>query len=149
MAPEAIQSQNSVDPRSDLYAVGAVGYFLLTGTPVFDAASIVELCHMHVDVVPETPSQRLGKPISQELEGAILACLEKSRAKRPQTARDLAQILVRRAAACPWSIEDAENWWNMHERRGATRSTTGGGDTRVPSSSVVDRTVISGQTDLD
>ena len=48
MSPEAIQLPNSVDPRSDLYAVGAVGYFLLTGQPVFEAENVVELCQKHV-----------------------------------------------------------------------------------------------------
>src|SRR5882724_6554305 len=88
MAPEAIQAPNSVDARSDLYAVGAAGYFLLTGRPVFEAGSIVELCQQHIDAIPVPPSQRLGKPVSSELEHALLACLEKSRAKRPATARD-------------------------------------------------------------
>jgi serine/threonine protein kinase len=147
MAPEAIQTPNSVDARSDLYAVGAVGYFLLTGTPVFDAASIVELCRQHVDAIPEPPSQRIGKQFSPELEGAILACLEKSRAKRPQTARDLAQLLSRSPAAGQWSIEDAENWWNAHERRGAAQSNASKQDTRTQSA--VDRTIIGPQVELD
>jgi hypothetical protein len=123
MAPESIQSPNSVDGRSDLYAVGAVGYFLLTGTPVFPASSIVELCHQHIDVIPVPPSVRLGKPISEELENAILRCLEKSRSKRPPTARDLSQMLARCPAANQWSQDEAEMWWNRHERgQGAAAS---------------------------
>jgi hypothetical protein len=50
------------------------------------------------------------------LENAILACLEMSRAKRPQTARDLAQRLARCAAAGDWTIDDAEAWWARHDR---------------------------------
>lgn len=116
MAPEAIQTPNAVDLRSDLYAVGAVGYFLLTGKPVFDAASIVELYQQHVSGIPIPPSERLGRPVSSELEHAILACLEKSRAKRPHTARDLAQLLARCPSAGQWSVEVAEEWWSKHER---------------------------------
>jgi eukaryotic-like serine/threonine-protein kinase len=116
MSPEAIQLPNSVDGCSDIYAVGAVGYFLLTGRPVFEAASIVELCNKHVSETPVPPSQRLGKPVPEDLENAILACLEKSRAKRPQTARDLAQRLARCPAATEWSLEDAEAWWARHDR---------------------------------
>ena len=116
MSPEAIQLPSSVDGCSDLYAVGAVGYYLLTGRPVFEASSVVELCNKHVSETPVPPSQRLGKPLPEELENAILACLEKSRAKRPQTARDLAQRLARCAAATEWTIEDAEAWWSRHER---------------------------------
>jgi eukaryotic-like serine/threonine-protein kinase len=78
MSPEAIQTPDLVDARSDLYAVGAVGYYLVTGQPVFNAVSLVELCQHHVATMPEAPSQRLGKAISPELEAALLACLEKS-----------------------------------------------------------------------
>ncbi len=85
MSPEAIQSPNSVDPRSDLYAVGAVGYYLLTGKAIFDAQNIVELCQRHVSDIPVVPSVRLGRAVSPELEAALMSCLEKSRAKRPQS----------------------------------------------------------------
>lgn len=140
MAPEAIQAPNTVDARSDLYAVGAAGYFLLTGKPVFDAASIVELCQQHVEAVPVPPSQRLGKPVSAELEYALLACLEKSRNKRPATARDLAQLLARAPAAGTWSLEDADAWWSRHER-GLSVAGTGAPETSK-SSGVFDRTVV-------
>jgi serine/threonine protein kinase len=116
MSPEAIQLPSSVDGCSDIYAVGAVGYFLLTGHPVFEAASIIELCNKHVSETPMPPSQRVGKSLPEDLENAILACLEKLRAKRPQTARDLAQRLARCPEALVWSIDDAEAWWSRHER---------------------------------
>jgi serine/threonine protein kinase len=116
MSPEAIQTPDLVDARSDLYAVGAIGYFLLTGKPVFDARSLVELCQQHVESLPESPSQRLGKTVSAELESAILACLEKSRSKRPQTARDLAALLDRAPTARSWTLDDADAWWMRHER---------------------------------
>ena len=116
MSPEAIQTPDQVDARSDLYAVGALGYFLVTGKPVFSAESLVQLCQQHVIAMPEAPSQRLGKPVSEELESALLACLEKSRARRPQTARNLAALLDRVPAAGAWSINDAEAWWQRHDR---------------------------------
>lgn len=116
MSPEAIQSPLAVDNRSDIYAVGAVGYFLLTGQPVFTASNIVELCRLHVDAAPTPPSQRSGRTISAELEDVILACLEKNRAKRPQTARDLAQMLARCSDARNWNADDADAWWSRHER---------------------------------
>jgi eukaryotic-like serine/threonine-protein kinase len=117
MSPEAIQLPSSVDACSDLYAVGAVGYFLLTGHPVFEASSIVDLCNKHVAETPMAPSQRIGRPVPENLENVILACLEKSRAKRPQTARDLAQRLARcEAAAGQWTMDDADAWWSRHAR---------------------------------
>ena len=125
MSPEAIQAPLSVDARSDIYAVGAVGYFLLTGSPVFDAEGVVQLCQKHVDEPARPPSERLGKQVSAELEYALLVSLEKSRAKRPQTARDLAQLLQTCPAAGTWSTEEADAWWGRHERgqSGTTEST--------------------------
>jgi serine/threonine protein kinase len=116
MSPEAIQTPDFVDGRTDLYALGAVAYFLITGKPVFSASTLVELCQSQVEVVPETPSDRLGRPISAELEGAIMACLEKSRSKRPQTARELATLLDQCPTANSWSLSEAEAWWGRHER---------------------------------
>jgi len=116
MSPEAIQLPGSVDARSDLYAVGAVGYFLLTGKPVFEAESVVDLCQKHVAEPPTPPSERTHATIPAALENAILACLEKSRAKRPQTARDLSLLIGRCAEAGAWSIDEADAWWGWHER---------------------------------
>jgi serine/threonine protein kinase len=116
MSPETIQTPDLVDARSDLYAVGAVGYFLITGQPVFNATSLVDLCQQHVSTVPDSPTQRLGRAVSPELESALLACLEKKRAKRPQTARDLVNLLERSPAAASWSLDEAEAWWGRHER---------------------------------
>jgi serine/threonine protein kinase len=122
MSPEAIQTPDLVDARSDLYAVGAIGYFLITGQPVFTATSLVELCQQHVSAVPDAPSQRVGRTISPELESALLACLEKKRAKRPQTARDLVSLLDRAPTAANWSIDEAEAWWGRHERSASAAS---------------------------
>jgi hypothetical protein len=116
MSPEAIQMPNSVDSRSDLYAVGAVGYYLLTGGPVFDAENVMDLCRKHLDAQPIPPSERTRGPVPPALENAILACLDKSRAKRPQTARDLSLMISRCPEAAAWSVEDADAWWGRHER---------------------------------
>lgn len=132
MSPESIQTPLSIDHRNDIYAIGAVAYFLLTGKPVFEARSIVELCQQHVDAIPVTPSKRLGRPISSELENAVLACLEKSRIKRPQTARDLAQMLLRAPTAGQWTTADAEAWWIHHERGQAGPASNPGAPTAAP-----------------
>ena len=125
MSPESIQTPDLVDARSDLYAVGAVGYFLLTGAPVFLASSFGDLCQQHVDAIPVSPSVRSGRSVSEDLEYAIMACLEKNRAKRPQTARDLSNLLHRIAASDQWTIQDADAWWSRYERGvGVTNATT-------------------------
>jgi predicted Ser/Thr protein kinase len=147
MAPEAIQTPHAVDGRSDLYAVGAVGYYLLTGRAVFDATSIVELCKQHIEIVPVAPSQRLGKPVSAELEHALLACLEKSRNKGPATARDLAQLLARCPSAKSWPLDEAEAWWGRHER--GQIAAPGMLPNTSPSSAGYDRTLITDRPEAD
>lgn len=147
MAPEAIQAPNTVEPRSDLYAVGAVGYFLLTGRPVFEAAGLVELCQQHVEAVPIPVSQRLGRPVSEELEHALLACLEKSRTKRPATARDVAQLLARCPTAGSWTMDDADAWWSRHERGVVATPTPSA--TKPATNAVFDRTIITDNPPID
>ena len=117
MSPEAIQNSGSVDGRSDLYAVGAVGYFLLTGQPVFAADSIVDLCHMHVNTAPLPPSEIEGLQVSRELESTLLSCLEKLPSARPQTARELIGLLEHSDASGGWAYEDADRWWDENEQR--------------------------------
>jgi hypothetical protein len=136
MSPESIQTPGAIDPRSDLYAVGAVGYFLLTGKPVFDATTLIELCQMHIAQAPAPLSERLGRPVSVDLEAALLSCLDKSRSKRPQTARELALQLARCVHAGDWSVEAADDWWNRHERGHAA------GDQGPSTQSGFDRTVL-------
>lgn len=116
MSPEAIQAPDRVDTRSDIYSIGALGYFLVTGQPVFNATTLLEVCNDHVHTIPQPPSERLGRPVSSELEYILLACLEKNRDKRPQTARDLAELLDCAQAAGSWSVQDATSWWINHER---------------------------------
>ncbi|TWT37720.1 Serine/threonine-protein kinase PknB [Posidoniimonas corsicana] len=116
MSPEAIQTPDAVNACSDLYAVGAVGYFLLTGRPVFESEDLVTLCRMHAVEQPADPSVRLGKPFAADVVHAILSCLEKDRARRPQTARDLANMLDRCECSQDWSVDRADMWWSRHER---------------------------------
>lgn len=128
MSPEAIQQPGSVDPRSDIYAVGAVGYFLLTGRTVFEADGMNELMKKHLGETPVAPSTVRGEPLPEELDDALLACLDKNRSKRPQTARDLVLRLERVAITDGWNVEKADLWWNQHERgtAPATKRPAGG-----------------------
>lgn len=116
MSPEAVQTPAGVDARSDLYAVGAVGFFLLTGRTVFEAETLDDLIRKQVDDAPEAPSKVSGRKLPAELDDAILACLEKNRAKRPQTARELSLRLARAPRDADWDVERADLWWNQHER---------------------------------
>ena len=91
MAPEAIRDSGARTPRSDLYALGAVGYFLLTGTPVFAGKSPLETIHHHLQTEPESLSRRLGRAVPEDLEALILRCLAKDPDQRPDSAKALAR----------------------------------------------------------
>jgi serine/threonine protein kinase len=112
MSPEAIAHPDTIDVRTDIYAVGAVGYFLLTGTPVFTGDGLVELCRKHIQEQPEPPSQRLGKPVSAALEQVLLSCLAKKREDRPASAAVLLEALERLEPDPPWSRAEAQAWWS-------------------------------------
>ena len=119
MAPEALIAPDDVDGRSDLYALGAVGYFLLTGQHVFEGGTVVEVCSHHLHTKPTPPSERLGSEVPIDLERLILACLAKDPNDRPQTAIDLEKHL----AGCDvpaWDTEQAAAWWLQY--RGAIRA---------------------------
>ena len=116
MSPESIQLPSSVDACSDMYAVGAVGYFLLTGHPVFEADSLAKLCQLQISATPTPPSAKLGKAVPVDLENVLLSCLEKDRSKRPQTARDLANKLDRCKIEEEWTLDKADTWWGRYER---------------------------------
>jgi predicted Ser/Thr protein kinase len=117
LAPEAIASPDSVDERSDLYALGAVGYFLITGQHVFDAATVVEVCSKHLLEAPVPPSQRLGRAVPPDLEALILVCLAKRREDRPASAQALRAALLACADAGKYDVAAARAWWTD---RGAT-----------------------------
>ena len=117
MSPEAIQSPGSIDARSDIYALGAVAYFLLTGQPVFEAESIVELCRKHLSEEPIELTKRYpAGNLPSELNDLVLACLDKSRGKRPQTMREIYLRLERIGNSLTWDLELYEAWWTRRRR---------------------------------
>lgn len=125
MAPETMNAPESVDARADLYALGAVGYWLLTGTHVFDGKSILEVCAHHLHTAPEPPSTRLGAAVSADLEALLLACLAKQPSDRPSSAHALRVRLRACTAAGRWTNERAAEWWQQHRPALRARSATG------------------------
>jgi serine/threonine-protein kinase len=129
MAPETLTEPTSVDARADLYALGAVGYWLLTGTHVFGGNSILEVCAHHLCSVPDPPSTRLGAPVSADLETLLLDCLAKLPEQRPASARVLRERLLACAAAGSWTNARAAQWWAAHRhelRSGGARASEAG-----------------------
>ncbi len=113
ISPEALTNPEAVDARSDLYALGAVGYYLLAGDDVFRGESLIEVCSKHLLEQPEPPSVRRGGDIPKALEQLVLDCLAKKPEQRPQTARDFLERLAS-AGAEPWTARQAEAWWREH-----------------------------------
>jgi serine/threonine-protein kinase len=113
-APEAIVSPDRVEARSDLYSLGAVGYYLVAGKTLFEAGTIMELCAHHLHTTPALPSSRLGQPVDADLEGLIMQCLAKTPAERPASALALEEALGACAASSTWSPEEARRWWAQH-----------------------------------
>jgi serine/threonine protein kinase len=111
LAPEAISNPQQVDSRADLYALGAVGYFLLVGEPVFMAPTVVEICTHHLFSSPVPARERSKREVPAELDAIIMRCLEKDPAQRFPTANALLAALRELRDLTPWSDEQARNWW--------------------------------------
>jgi serine/threonine protein kinase len=116
IAPEAIRDPNHCDARSDLYSVGVLGYFLLTGQELFSGETIAEICRKHLEETPQPPSQRLGKTIDANFESVLMRCLAKDPADRPQSATALAEQMVASALTPQWTPENRATWWTAHRK---------------------------------
>lgn len=114
MPPESLTDPEQVDERSDLYSLGAVGYFLLTGTHLYDGKTTVEVCSHHLHTPAEPPSERLGREVSDDLEQLLLCCLAKQPEERPRSARELRRRLLDCDDAGTWEADQAEAWWADH-----------------------------------
>jgi serine/threonine-protein kinase len=113
MAPEVARADPAIDARADLYALGCVAYFLLTGTLVFIDPNPVGVALKHMRTPPDPPSQRTSQFVSSDLEGIILKCLEKDPGARPASAREVLRMLAATDVP-PWTDEDAAAWWDRH-----------------------------------
>jgi eukaryotic-like serine/threonine-protein kinase len=114
MAPEQALGDGEVDGRSDIYAVGCVAYWLLTGSLVFKGTTPMETIVLHVNREPEPPSRRTTRAIPADLEAIVLDCLAKEPAHRPQTADELALRLESVRLGEAWTPLRAKEWWDEH-----------------------------------
>jgi len=114
LPPESLLAPDKIDRRADLYAVGAVGYYLLTGKTVFEGRTSVEVFDHTIHTRPVRPAERLGRPLPKSLEGVVLACLEKDPNARPATAQDVLTRLENLGDLEAWTAKDARAWWEEH-----------------------------------
>ena len=113
MAPEMVLNGAEADSRADIYALGCVGYYLLTGMPVFDGPPMSVLVD-HVKTPPVPPSERVEVEIPAGLERVILKCLEKNPDDRYQSATELGEALLASCQEPRWDANRAADWWGLH-----------------------------------
>jgi serine/threonine protein kinase len=135
-APEAIENPALIDPRSDIYAVGALGYFLLTQHYIFDAETVAEIHQKQLAADPIPASMRTTNPISAEMEQILLSCLAKDPSERPQSAEDLRALLLTCPAAGEWTVEARAAWWAAYRQQPAVNPVNGAVKTSTPMATV-------------
>jgi serine/threonine-protein kinase len=125
MAPEAVLGTGPVDHRVDIYALGCVAYWLLTGQLVFEGGNSMQQLLRHAHDLPVPPSQRSELAIPASLDQVVLACLAKHPDQRPQSAGEVGRRLL---DAIPegerWTDERAEHWWQRHRPESARPTPT-------------------------
>jgi serine/threonine-protein kinase len=109
-APERILDPADADPRSDIYALGAVGYFMLTRAPIFAGDNSLEISNQVLHAPAPRPSDAVAG-LPEPLDSLIVACLEKDRAARPQNAQAVIEALDRLSTRLAWTQPDAAAWW--------------------------------------
>ncbi len=112
LSPEAIEDPQGIDPRSDLYSLGAVAYYLLAGRHLFDGKTIIEVCMHHLHTAPIPLTEVCSEALPAGLEELLLACLEKSQSNRPSSGQELADALDGLEVG-RWTRADAEAWWDV------------------------------------
>jgi len=116
VAPEAVTDPDHITHAVDLYALGAVGYFLVTGRRLFEGKTAVDVCIQHVTQAPKRPSQVAAAAVAPELEAILMTCLAKRPADRYASADALADALAAVPAVGDWSKRDAAAWWSAFRR---------------------------------
>ncbi len=114
LAPETVYGTAGVGPRADIYAFGAVAYWMLTGRPPFTADTAVALMIDHVKTVPVRPSEISEVPIPSELDDVVMKCLEKDPDDRFQSIAELEDALRAVPDPTPWTRGRAAKWWELH-----------------------------------
>ena len=114
MAPEQVLGNRAVDARTDIYAVGCVAYWLITGHLVFEGRTAMETMMQHAQAEPVPPSARTELEVPAALDRIVLACLAKNPDDRPASADALAEALASIVPLATWTAGHAHEWWDRH-----------------------------------
>jgi serine/threonine protein kinase len=113
MAPEAILGEG-VDRRADVYALGCLMYFLLTGKILFEADTSMRLLLKHVQEIPLPPSRRTEQSIPRDIDEVVMACVHKDPNRRPRDAGELLHLISDSRITGDWDHRAAQSWWESH-----------------------------------
>ncbi len=119
LAPELAMGEEDIDARADIYGLGCLAYWLLTGEVVFDEKTAMATALAHIRKEPAPPSARTNRPIPAGLEAIVMACLAKDRAARPESAAVLRGLLAHCPDVPAWDLEEADRWWLVEAPAGA------------------------------
>jgi len=114
LAPEAALGELALDGRADLYGLGCVAFFMLTGALVFEESNAFAMAVAHVTKTPPPLASKASQPVGPELERIVMQCLHKDREQRPRSAAELRASLAAVPCANPWTRERAAAWWQAH-----------------------------------
>lgn len=114
LSPEMALGKADIDGRADLYSLGCVAYWLLTGEPVFRGETALEVAAMHLKDEPLPPSSLCEFPVPTALDEIILACLAKKPEDRPAGACDVARVLDAIDLPGRWDADRARRWWDVN-----------------------------------
>jgi DNA-binding NtrC family response regulator len=115
LAPELVSGQGSFDSRADIYALGCVAFWLLTGRPPFEASDAMSMLMHHSNTIPMPPSTIAEEAIPADLDALVLECLSKEPSRRPASAETLLARLDSLRIDHPWDQRRAREWWEQHE----------------------------------
>ena len=114
LAPELVATQ-TFDGRADIYALGCVAFWLLTGRTPFEGEDAMAILLQHAQAAAPAPSTMSEEPVPQQLDDLVLDCLQKDPVRRPATADAVWERLDAVPLAREWTQRKARLWWEMHE----------------------------------
>ncbi|MBA3443783.1 MAG: serine/threonine protein kinase [Gemmatimonadales bacterium] len=119
IAPEMVRGDRVADHRVDIYTLGCVAYWLMTGRLVFQAPNAIQLMYQHANAIPVPPSKLSEFEVPAALDHVILDCLAKFPEERPQSAAELSRRLLAALPELAWTGELAQRWWDRHHPEAA------------------------------
>ncbi len=114
MAPERFRAPSKMDPRSDIYSVGCVAYYLLAGRPPFIECDPESLFALIITQQPISISIHRESQVPDDINALVMRCMEKNPDDRFESIDQLLHEINRLRVDHPWTVEEARDWWNRY-----------------------------------